>query len=349
MFDITQYRTDPSLAMDIWQEQARLAFEDAVNGINWKQESRFRIAAVLRPQISTVIDAIETFKHSRVGLDSIDQDDRSIPVHLDEFFQGTDFELSGAKLCSNSRLCAMTKSRSADGLPEFQNKLADCLGRRQINCISESAVSFDLARRVNSLHDESHETSSPPSPPPLDAPLIKTIVPRRKTISSPGRVSPNTPVDITMNLLETLHGLPLPVAARSIGVSSSAFKKACRRLGVHRWHYQRGPGRSASKMKRSKRSPSTPPSHELRCAGACGAPPAARADAGDGGRPLTIALTVSSGEEIDAALADAGGWSPVEASGPEPEPAAAAAAAAADDSIVLEMLALPWPPGRGGV
>ena len=48
---------------------------------------------------------------------------------------------------------------------------------------------------------------------------------------------------VTLEVLKCLEGYPLPHAARAVGISSTAFKRACRRLGVRRWGYRRGPGR----------------------------------------------------------------------------------------------------------
>ena len=50
-------------------------------------------------------------------------------------------------------------------------------------------------------------------------------------------------VVVTPALLDALRGRPLPAAARAIGLSATAFKRACRRLGVARWAFHRGVGR----------------------------------------------------------------------------------------------------------
>ena len=117
---------------------------------------------------------------------------------------------------------------------------------------------------------------------------------------------------IDLELLNALRGLSLPIAARTVGISATAFKKACRRLGLTRWQYRRGPGRSGHKR---------------------GAIP-----------------TRAAGDEIDAELAGmdgveweengladwlGGGFS--EAGG------AYGPAGDGDDALVLEMLARPWP------
>ncbi len=48
---------------------------------------------------------------------------------------------------------------------------------------------------------------------------------------------------MTPELLNALEGLPLQQAAAAVGVSVTALKKACRRLGIARWGYRRGAGR----------------------------------------------------------------------------------------------------------
>ena len=48
---------------------------------------------------------------------------------------------------------------------------------------------------------------------------------------------------LTPTILSALQGQPLPAAARSVGMSATAFKRACRRLGIRRWGFRRGPGR----------------------------------------------------------------------------------------------------------
>ena len=67
------------------------------------------------------------------------------------------------------------------------------------------------------------------------------IFPRRKTrtIGSQGdTLAP--PVVVTSELVATLAHLPLQQAAAAAGVSATAFKKACRKLGISRWAYKRG-------------------------------------------------------------------------------------------------------------
>ena len=62
------------------------------------------------------------------------------------------------------------------------------------------------------------------------------VQPRRKA-AQPGE--PRAPVAVTPQLIDAVRALPIRQAAAAVGLSASAFKRACRRLGVSRWAYQR--------------------------------------------------------------------------------------------------------------
>ena len=68
-----------------------------------------------------------------------------------------------------------------------------------------------------------------------------SIKPRRKR-NSGKLVSPSCVV-VSPEVVESLRELALPDAARSIGISVTAFKAACRRLGIRRWNHTRGRSR----------------------------------------------------------------------------------------------------------
>lgn len=52
-------------------------------------------------------------------------------------------------------------------------------------------------------------------------------------------------VCVTLELLTELGQLPLPAAAETLGISSTALKGACRKLGIQRWPYWSGRGIAA--------------------------------------------------------------------------------------------------------
>ena len=86
--------------------------------------------------------------------------------------------------------------------------------------------------------EEDQPASRVPSSDPCRQPL--TIRPRRKA-SGDSDAAPAEPVVISQELLESVRGLPLRRAAAAVGVSPTAFKKACRKLGLPRWPSQRRP------------------------------------------------------------------------------------------------------------
>ena len=75
----------------------------------------------------------------------------------------------------------------------------------------------------------------------------RSSLPRRWILNSSGGLTVETTtvasVVFTPALLYSLRGRPLPAAARCVGVSVTAFKLACRRLGIRRWAFARGPAR----------------------------------------------------------------------------------------------------------
>ena len=67
------------------------------------------------------------------------------------------------------------------------------------------------------------------------------IFPRRTTrVGGAWDRAPAAPVVVTPALVAALACLPLHHAAAAAGVSATAFKRACRKLGIDRWAYRRG-------------------------------------------------------------------------------------------------------------
>ena len=54
------------------------------------------------------------------------------------------------------------------------------------------------------------------------------------------------PVAITLDTLQHFSHRPLPAAAEALGVSHTALKAACRKLGIKRWPYWPGRGTPAN-------------------------------------------------------------------------------------------------------
>ena len=144
-------------------------------------------------------------------------------------------------------------------------------------------------------------------------------------------------VVLTHDLLRALRGQPLPLAARAVGVSVTAFKRACRRLGVGRWEHKRGPARAPRKAAASKTQGGGPtrrrgnaPQREHRGEDTERSDsdhgPAADGPAADGRQPGPS----ESAQEL---------WERLFFGGPGAE----GEGADSDDALVLELLARPWP------
>eukprot|EP00283_Hemiselmis_rufescens_P005810 CAMPEP_0173424634 /NCGR_PEP_ID=MMETSP1357-20121228/4512_1 /TAXON_ID=77926 /ORGANISM="Hemiselmis rufescens, Strain PCC563" /LENGTH=110 /DNA_ID=CAMNT_0014387897 /DNA_START=243 /DNA_END=571 /DNA_ORIENTATION=+ len=84
------------------------------------------------------------------------------------------------------------------------------------------------------------------------------IFPRRK--AGQAARGPTQPVIVTMDLLKELAHMPLATAADKLGVSPTAIKKACRKIGVHRWPIKLPleAGRQSSSVPSAKATPATP-------------------------------------------------------------------------------------------
>ena len=163
------------------------------------------------------------------------------------------------------------------------------------------------------------------------------ISPRRarSALSSADRRTPPSQVVISLELLDSLRGLSLPLAASTVGVSATAFKKACRRLGVTRWEYRRGPGRASSKNVARPRGPAT--SRPGRVSRPSCTPSLCRCAGSSAGEDVDMQLAgVGTGDCETKELAD---W----LRGEVAEVGSAGVSEPEDDALVLQMLALRWP------
>ena len=84
------------------------------------------------------------------------------------------------------------------------------------------------------------------------------LFPRRKagdeTVPEKGR----RPVEVDLRMIQGLFGVPQPDAAAALGVSLTALKQVCRKLGIPRWPYQR-PSKQAKHGKRHRASAAVRP------------------------------------------------------------------------------------------
>ena len=202
-------------------------------------------------------------------------------------------------------------------------------------------------------------TAAPATPPQRGqcGGSLPRILPRRKACTD-GTVAPAAPVVVTPELLDGVRGLPLRRAAEVVGVSPTAFKKACRKLGLRRWAYQRPAGKRGPYLRCRNRvagvatsAPAAAPVRSRASAAAAGelcsdAPPLDGEWSSAAGRGLGWdGPSESGGSESDSGDEDCAGAAP----GPAWAGSAAPLdflfdedAPAVDDGLVLQMLAEPW-------
>jgi hypothetical protein len=65
------------------------------------------------------------------------------------------------------------------------------------------------------------------------------LFPRRKAGDSVFPEKGRLPVKVDRETIEAMFGMPQPEASRALGVSLTALKQVCRKLGIPRWPYQR--------------------------------------------------------------------------------------------------------------
>lgn len=96
------------------------------------------------------------------------------------------------------------------------------------------------------------------------------LFPRRKagdeTVPEKGR----RPVEVDLRMIQGLFGVPQPDAAAALGVSLTALKQVCRKLGILRWPYQR-PSKQAKHGKRHRASAAVRPAAGVVVEDACNA------------------------------------------------------------------------------
>jgi hypothetical protein len=68
------------------------------------------------------------------------------------------------------------------------------------------------------------------------------LYPRRKSGADADAVpfaKGRQPVELTRSVISAMFGMPQPYAARDLGISLTALKQVCRKLGIVRWPYMR--------------------------------------------------------------------------------------------------------------
>jgi hypothetical protein len=102
---------------------------------------------------------------------------------------------------------------------------------------------FKTCGAATPTHSEPHspEAYSSPYASETDRPgSAVRIHPRRKR--GVGPEAQQSAIEVSLETVLALQDLPVHEAAGRIGISATALKKACRKLGVNRWSYRRVPG-----------------------------------------------------------------------------------------------------------
>jgi len=108
-----------------------------------------------------------------------------------------------------------------------------------------NATRYDYIAMTTSLHLEKSSQQRRCNPQLTTTHATMGIQPRK------GRPS----VKVDEGAMRLLFGVPQPLAAKELGISLTALKQICRKLGVERWPYQRG-GQLPAPMVRQLRAPS---------------------------------------------------------------------------------------------
>ena len=180
----------------------------------------------------------------RISVPAHDRDPFAPPAHRREA------ELHGVILPQTPQLSPFPEQGLArlDGLVGMVDPLAVIPENTRCCTLERSHFDFNFADPSYGMPPpplklEAHH-SNPPAhdlqpdcgrPPAARVQGVSTVIPRRKAGQAGGDVA--SPVSITIETLERYSSVPLSKAAILLGISSTAMKKACRKLGLTRWPY----------------------------------------------------------------------------------------------------------------
>jgi hypothetical protein len=147
---------------------------------------------------------------------------------------------------------------------------------------------------------------------PASSESTHIIFPRRKA-GDGIYFSPPEPIVVTHELLASLNDHPLCSAAEKLGVSATAFKRACRCLGVRRWGYQKASDRVRAKAFRRQSNSVLDSSHPALLHASASAPCLGRVeqlstDTEDSSAVSCIASTGEKPASASACCRRGGGW-----------------------------------------
>lgn len=129
-----------------------------------------------------------------------------------------------------------------------------------LRCNSFSMVGSMATWRERTQHTSTQHSSSQHSKPPSPEATAGEIgiFPRRKAKepvdTDKGRARSRNPQPVVVNWdsIKPLYNLPMIEAAAQLGISVTALKAVCRRLGLERWPYRRNYEKSSKRAKCSR-------------------------------------------------------------------------------------------------
>ena len=110
--------------------------------------------------------------------------------------------------------------------------------RVRLGALSRELDEFRCAQRSpGDLPGVAPHVGRPPAGSSRSESVVSTVFPRRKPGDTKRDCSAVAPVALSLEVLEQLANYSLPHAASKLGISATAMKKACRKLGIARWPY----------------------------------------------------------------------------------------------------------------
>jgi len=195
-------------------------------------------------------DSRQTHLGERLHAARLMSDADSKPAHLGDLLNAArllSHEAFTASSCHAQRLPGLQELQSLSTSASFDAGNSDS-DRDATKSHTATPSQNDRARLQGSRRVECFMSKTGKA-----APTCVPLFPRRKAgetesaASSRGR----DPVSLGYDVLEPLFALPQNAAAKRIGISLTALKQVCRKLGIERWPYRR-----ASKMSQNDgRSP----------------------------------------------------------------------------------------------
>ena len=213
---------------------------------------------------------------------------------------------------------------------------------------SADSLSILTTSPARSLSPQPADPLRNPAPAARPMAALPTILPRRKTLAdgTAAPAAPAAPVVVTPEVLDGVRGLPLRRAAAAVGVSPTAFKKACRKLGLRRWAYQRAKGKRGPyiryRLRAGLATPASCPAETLPCDSSSSSSAAAPADDMAPEAAAWLCGADCGADSVDCGGGNGGYGAGESASDTDWDSLLDSEAPAVDDGLVLQMLGESW-------